>query len=260
MYTFASRVCFISKQMLMKVQPYLLDRLTRWEFFQFIYDVLALTNKLEGEMPLAFTAKTQELRTAFDIYDVELMEDRRPPSKLLMQADKDRDFTIRKMYQLIRAYSTYRFEPEKERAATSLLKTFKRYGTGSKIARYDQETQSAVITNLMKELSRDEAKQHFVTLDLTIAMTALRAYNDTFLKEQRTYFKLQGQYVNEVVKNARLDVRKHFLEFIDITNALSLVEGEEKYEQMKKIVRVLWHEYSSKMKQRTKKPTLPKPE
>ena len=111
-------------------------------------------------MPPAFTTKLEELRTSFEIYDIELAQERRPSSEQLQQADESRDYTVRKLHQLIKDFSDYRFDTEKEQAAKSLLTIFKRYGTGSKIARLSQDSQTAVITNLLQELARDEVQQH----------------------------------------------------------------------------------------------------
>ena len=136
-----------------------------------------------------------------------------------------------------------------------LLKLFKRYGTGSKISRFKHDTQYAVMNFLLEELAKDDAKQHLATLDLTSAFEALIIYNETFFAEKLIFRKLHAEYVNEVVKNARLDVQTRFLEFVAITNALAIVEGEAKYADLKQTIRTMWREYVATMRQRRKKPT-----
>ena len=128
----------------MRVQSYQLKMLSRWEFFQLLFEVLAFAEKSSEEMSETFTNKLQELRTSFDIYDKELVQQRKIPTKQLMKAERDRDFAIRKIYTLICAYSDYRFDKKKMEAATSLNRVFKRYGTGSSISRMNQDAETAV--------------------------------------------------------------------------------------------------------------------
>ena len=237
----------------MNIRSYNLDRLPRFEIFQLLYDVLAITDKIEEEMPQTYTAKLEELQEAFEIYDIEVARERRPSPADLLIAEEGREYSIRKTYQLIRDYSNYRFDPNKERATKSLLKTFKIFGTGSKISRLNQDIQTGVLINLLQELALDEAKQHIATLHLTDAIAALTAYNDTFDKEQLTRRQQNAKYVTEVAKNARADVQARFLEFVDVVNALSVVEGSEKYADLKQKISSLVKEYFMQARQRNKK-------
>jgi hypothetical protein len=59
--------------------------------------------------------------------------------------------------------------------------------------------------------------------------------------------------VTGVVKDARIEVQNEFLSFVDVVNALAIVEGEEKYSDLKLKINNVFKEYTSKAKQRTKK-------
>ena len=61
--------------MTMYVRPYHLNILLRWEIFQFLTDVLTFTDRVEHEMPKTYTNKLQELLTAYDIYDIEVISE-----------------------------------------------------------------------------------------------------------------------------------------------------------------------------------------
>ena len=237
----------------MKVAIYHVSRLSRWEFFQLLFEVLAFAEKSSEEMSETFTNKLQELRTSFDIYDKELVQQRKIPTKQLMKAERDRDFAIRKIYTLICAYSDYRFDKKKMEAATSLKRVFKRYGTGSSISRMNQDAETAVITNLLQDLAKTDSQQHITTLHLTDAVSALTTHNLIFEKEQQNRRKAQAEYVTGVVKNARKNVENDFLAFVDVVNALAIIEGEEKYADLKRNIGAMVKKHFALAKQRTRK-------
>lgn len=247
------------KNMHMIVHHSHLKLLNRWELFQFMSDALTFADKFQDEMPVAFTTKVEEWRSAFNIYDEELTLERRPSSKQLQAADEQRDYAIRKIYQLIRAHSDYRFDPELEHAAKALLFIFRRYGTATKISRMNHDAQTGAITNLLQELARVEAQQHIATLHLTKAVEVLKTENTVFSKEMHIRDKLMTNYVTGVVKDARLDVQSHFIELTDLINALATVEGPEKYARLKRTLSALLKEYVTKARARNKKPVKPTP-
>ncbi len=244
----------------MYVRPYHLNILLRWEIFQFLTDVLTFTDRVEHEMPKTYTNKLQELLTAYDIYDIEVAQERRPTIEQLLEAEERRDYAVRKLYQIIRAYSNYRFDANKEHAAKSLLLTFKRYGTGSKISRQNQDTQTSMISNLLQELARETATQHLATLGLSEVVTALTIDNETFSKEQHIRMKQLAIYVTGVAKSARADVQARFLEFVVVVNALTIVEGPEKYADLKQKISALVSHYVTQAKQRNKRRVVEKKE
>ena len=119
--------------------------MTRWELFQFSYNSIAFADKDADGKPQTYTDKLEELRTAFNIYDHEMAVERTPTTHQLLKADDDRDYAIRKLYQLIRYYSDYRYDVSKEKAGKALKRIFKSYGSGSFISRQAQEVQTAMI-------------------------------------------------------------------------------------------------------------------
>ncbi len=237
----------------MKARSYHTYRFSQWAFFQFIYYVLDYIEPLVEGMPETFTNKLETLRTSFDIYDIEVAQQRRISAEELMKADEERDFAIRKTYTFICAYVDYRYDPKKMEAANALKQIFKRYGTGSSISRKSQDTQTAMITNLLQEMAQPESIKHIDTLSLTEIVAALTTNNHIFIHEQRVRGKAKANYVTGVAKNARTNVQNDFLAFVDIVNALAIVEGEEKYAELKQFVNQLLKNYVATTKERSKK-------
>ena len=181
----------------MNIRLYHLELLSRWELFQLVTDLLTFTSNLEAEMPQTYTEKLEELQTAFNIYDIEIVQERKPSQQQILQAGAGRKYAIRKLYQLIHDYTNYRFDRNKEQAAKSLMRIFKNYGTGSEISRFNQDAQTAIITNLLQDLAEDDATQHLATLHLTDAVAALTNDNQTFENEQLTRKEYLSTYVTE---------------------------------------------------------------
>ena len=237
----------------MQIAPYTLNLLTKWQIFQLITDVLTFAERSTDEMPETFREKLSELRTIFEIYDEEIALERRPSAKRLAEVDEERNYAVRTMYKVMHTYMHYKYAPEKEVASQALLNIMKSYGSGREIARLPQGTRSAMVTNLLQELSTDVVQQHIATLNLTDALRALETSNETFDKEDHILKKLQAKYVTGVVQNARANLQYEFIELVALINALAVVEGQEKYADLKKIIATIVHKYVDKAKLRTKK-------
>lgn len=237
----------------MKIKIYVLKMLTKWELFQFMSDTLVIADIHQEGKPQAYANKLSKLHGFFEIFDEELVQERLPTPHQLLQADKERDYAIRKIYQLIGYYSDYRYDAAKEQAAKGLKSVFKSYGTGSAISRLSQDTQTAVIGRLLQELARDKEQQYIATLGLTEAVLALATSNKVFDKEQRSRRKLQSEYVTGIVRDARTELQNEFMEFVALINALAVIEGPEKYVVLKKTIHAMIQKYVAAVRQRTKK-------
>lgn len=238
----------------MKVKSYQLERLRSWGLVQMVSDALVfIENQSEG-MPEAYTSKMEELRTAFQICNDEVFLQRRVPTSDVFETEALRDYDIRKLYSIISDYSDYRYDKQKEKAAQALMFIFKRYGTGYTISRMPQDTQWSLMDRLLQELDRESSQQHIATLHLTEVMEALIQNNNSFKKAQQIRLKKEAHYVTGVVKAARKDLTKKFLEFVDIVNALAMLEGEEKYAELKLILNTLIKEYVTEAKQKKRQP------
>ena len=64
---------------------------------------------------------------------------------------------------------------------------------------------------------------------------------------------MEARYVTGVVRDARTELQKQILEFANLINALALLEGEEKYAELKQIIGAMLQKYVSAVRQRTKK-------
>ena len=237
----------------MDVKYYHLRDLSRWELFQLMFDALTFIDNHSQGMPLIFTNKVEELRTTFDIYDVEVAIERKISTREVFEAEQLRAYAVRKIYNLIYDYSDYRYDNKKEKAAQALMHIFESYGTGSNISRMPQETQTAVLINLLQELGREASLQHIATLHLTEAVEALSQSNNYFIQSQRIRHKKEAHYVTGVVKAARKDLTHQFLEFANVVNALAVLEGQEKYADLKKIMNELVKRYVTTARQRKRK-------
>lgn len=211
-----------------------LEKMTRWEVFQFLADVLKFADSQTEEMPELLTNQLAELQTAFEAYDEALVQERRISPEGLTEADDERDYAVRKLFNIAREYSDYSFDEEREIAANAIVDVFKSYGTGYEIAKMGQDTETAVITNLLQDLKKTPTmEEHITTLDLDPVIDNLHNSNSTFESIQHDRRNKQSEFVTGVVKSARVDAQREFLSLVDIINALSIVEGKEKYTEFK---------------------------
>ena len=238
-----------------------LNRLNRWESFQFMENALAHIESHEDETSALYTSKSVKLNTSFVAFDEALVLERKTSPEGLVEAEEERDYGVRKIYTILREYSDYRYDKNKETAANVLLDSFKPYGTGSIIAAMSQESETAVITNLLQDLIQKEGNlAHLELLDLTIAINSLKVKNLSFKESQNTRLGDQAQFVAGVVKTARNEAEKDFITFIDTVNALSIVEGPEKYTDLKQKLNALNKQFQTTAKQRKKKKEEKEPE
>ena len=110
-----------------------------------------------------------------------------------------------------------------------------------------------MLKNLLQELARPDAVQHLSTLHLSDAVAALATHNEVFEREQRIRNNAKAAYVTEVAKNARLDVQNEFVAFVDVLNALAILEGPEKYAQLKLNLNQVLKHYVALGRQKTRK-------
>ena len=237
----------------MKISNTSLNRLTRWESFQFIDDVLSYADAHTDGMPELYTNKLAELTTAFEIFDEALVQEAKTASKALIAAEESRDFAVGKIYSICREYADYRFDTDKEEAANVVLSLFKPYGTGYEIARMAQDTESAVITNLLQDLTGEAGGESISKLNLADALDYLESANLQFMRQQRDRRQDKSEFVPGVVKTARADAQAQMMGFADVVNALTIVEGEAKYATLKQKINTLLSDYVARAKQRTKK-------
>ena len=238
----------------MKISYSNLDRLERFEIFTFLQSVIEFTEPLLEDMPELFTNKFAELKTAFAAYDDVLAQERRLSPEGLIEAEEKRDHAVRKIYSLAKEYSNYPNVNEKEVAADEILKVFKVYGTGSEIARKTQDIETGVIVNLLQDLIKTQARQEALeTLHLMVVVDSLTSSNNEFFETQLTRRKENAKFIAGVVKESRTEVQDVFMSFVDVVNALAIVEGEAKYVDLKEFISNLLDEYVVESKRRGKR-------
>lgn len=237
----------------MKVSYSNLNRLTRWEVFKFLDDVLNFAEAREEGLPELYLNKLAELRASFVIFDEALVQEGKTSPERLIEAEEKRDYAIRKIYSICREYSDYSFDEAKEDAANALLKLFKPYGTGSVISKMAQDAETAVLINLIQDFETQIGSESLAVLDLVGAFDNLKAANYSFDRKQQERSTSESEFVAGVVKKARNDVQDEFMAYADVVNALAIIEGEEKYIPLKNFVNTRLSTYVARAKQRTKK-------
>lgn len=231
-----------------------LDRLNRWESFRFLHDVLAFIDSHAEGMPELFVSKLESFRTAFDAYDDALVQERQVAPEKLVQAEEGRDLAIRKLYALIDEHAEYPYNKEKEDAAKVLLNVFKPYGSGSYISRLAQDEETAMLINLLQDLVSDTSHAEAIqTLGLIEVQDALSTHNTVFARLQKQRTKDNAHTILGIVKATRTQAQKEFVAFVEVVNAFALIEGEEKYAELKLEINRLHKEVVDRAKQRTNK-------
>ena len=232
---------------------YSLIQLNQWQLFQLMEDILLFANKHGEEMPSSYDEKLAKLQAAFDVYDEVIAQETRISAKRQNELDEQRSYALRKMYQVINTYEDFKFSPEKQTASRALLHTLKPYGSGRSIARANQPTRTAMTTNMLQDLARETTRPHRITLDLTILIADLSITNKEYVDEQNLRLKKEAQKPTGVVKSARAKLQKEFLEFVALINALALVEGEQKYDVLKKTIGAAVKKHVWQARQRIRK-------
>ncbi len=237
----------------MKVSYSKLNVLLRWELFQFLADILEYAESHEEGMPELLTTKVAELHTSFEAYDEALVQEAKETPVKLLDAEKKRDYLVRKIFNIATEYSDCSFDKEKEDAGKGVLHAFKPYGTGSEIARMSQDAQTAVLVNLLQDVKTTDLKLHLLTLGLMSGIEELELSNTDFQYEQRIRTKEQLQKLTGVVQSAREAAQAMFIELVKVINALAIVEGEEKYAEWKHTFNGIVKKYIDRAKLRSKK-------
>ena len=238
----------------MKISNSNLNRLTRWELHQLLTDFLFYADSQLDGMPELYTNKLDKLQTVYEPYDEVLAQEAKTAPEALIAAEGKRDHAVRKMYNLIKEYADFPYDQAKQDAATHLLKVFKPYGTGSSIASMGQDTETSVLNNLFQDFDKSqETERCLATLDLVGISNILRLNNSVFFELQLDRDISQAQFVAGILKSARTDLQNEFISYADVVNALSIVEGEEKYTELKQTANSFLKKYVDRAKQRTKK-------
>lgn len=241
------------KYLSMNVKNSELNRFNRWELFQFLDDVLTATELQDEGMSELYNNKLADLRAAFETLDDALVQERNTSPEGLIDAEEKRDYAVRKIYSIAKEYSDYRFDKEKEDAGTALVEIFKPYGTGYAIAMMPQDAETAVLTNLMQDMMNKDGGESLEKLSLVNVYDELMSKNNLFKEKQFSRRKEESEFVAGVVKTARTNAQNEFMAFVAIVNALAIVEGQEKYSELKKTINRLLEKYVATAKQRTTK-------
>ncbi len=131
---------------------------------------------------------------------------------------------------------------------------FKPYGTGSKIAQLPQDEETLALINLLQDFTNKQVVAEAInTLGLTGAVDTLKAANASFTRVQHQRVKDDAHAVLGIAKTTRTEAQYSFIAFQDIVNALALVEGEEKYADLKTELNRLHKVVVDRAIQRTKK-------
>ena len=237
----------------MKVPLYAIKQLNQWQLFQLVEDCLTYAYKFGEDMPSSYHEKRVLLQAAFDVYDEVIAESTRISASRVIELDDKRNYILRKMFQVISTYADYNFSPEKQNASRELSKLLKYYGSGRGISRMNQQPKSAVITNMIQDLAKEQSPSQLAALDLTEVISILSQTNKDFNYQSHLRITEQSNFVTGVAKSARDELQKQFLEFTALINALAVVESEEKYLPLKKSIAAAVKKHVAQARQRIRK-------
>lgn len=238
----------------MEIKVRSLDKLTRWEAFQFLKDALNFAEAAKNEKPELYLTHLGLVNNKFNAFDDALMqESNSESSKEIAEGDEARDYGVRKLYAMVDEFADYRFDDAKAAAGKALLLVFKPYGTGSEIANMRQNDETAKISNLLQDLSKDTNKPHLELLGLTEIVEFINKNNSIFTEAKHSQTTEKSQRIVGLVKSTRLEALQAFNNFCKSVNALAIVEGEAKYTVLIGQLNTLIEDYLSKLSLRKKK-------
>ena len=227
--------------------------LTRWEAYQLLADALVFAEAANQSSSELYKTALEKLKTKYDAFDKALVQERSAAPEGLIAADEARDYGIRKLYALASEYADYQFDAQRTAAAAAVLQVFKPYGKASEIVRLRQDSETAVITNLLQELDKDEIKTYVSLLGLDALIDHIRQNNAIFEQLQQSRRDEQSQYVVGLSKAMRDEALDAFRAFCEAVNALALVEGGDKYAKLIGQLDTLISDYRNKALQRRTK-------
>jgi len=227
--------------------------LTRWEAYQLLADALVFAEAANQSSSELYKTALEKLKTKYDAFDKALVQERSAAPEGLIAADEARDYGIRKLYALASEYADYQFDAQRTAAAAAVLQVFKPYGKASEIVRLRQDSETAVITNLLQELDKDEIKTYVSLLGLDALIDHIRQNNAIFEQLQQSRRDEQSQYVVGLSKAMRDEALDAFRAFCEAVNALALVEGGDKYAKLIGQLDTLISDYRNKALQRRAK-------
>ncbi len=215
----------------MKLKIVSLSRLTRWQVFQLLTDVLQYLLLLPAEILELLKVHKEKLQTSLKALDELLAQERKVTPKALFEAEEGRDYGIRKLWNLVREYSDYEMDKTKETAAKKLLDVFNRYGRGYEIAEMPQDDESAALDNLLRDMLSEAYLPHVTSVGLLDLVNYTKGHNDVFVGNQQTRTTSESKRINGEARAARLQAETDFRALCEQINALALINGSAPYDE-----------------------------
>lgn len=211
------------------IKKFNLSRVRLMEFFQTMTNIKSFVDKEN--------AKELGIETAKSVFDTKLTaldEALKPLAKSeltqkLHQLDRERDDALVGFLGHCRAFAHFP-EEAKSQAAQKLLLNAEKYGKNIQNKPLKEET--AIITNLLQDLSTSELQQAVSIIGAEKWIENLRTANEAFAKIHNDRTQEQSLIETGKTKEARQELQEAFKVLVQTINALAVINGKEKYQNV----------------------------
>ncbi len=195
--------------------------------FSEVMHLVASFLKKEDLTTLKLVIISEEFHQALDELGKSLTQARKTGiTESLLEMDRLRD-TIFTGFKTVVKGMTYFPEKTISDAANNIKLVVEKYG--KKVQKLPQREETAVLTNLIEDLTTDEYKKDVQTAGLTTWVEKLEQANNQFeeLYTQRT--EKEAQFVVGLAQKERENMQEMFVKLCRTIEAYALIEGEEAY-------------------------------
>jgi hypothetical protein len=229
----------------MKIVRIHLATLRNEEWFQFITEIHDLIVKFTAEALSIVELFVQFLKLYADA-DVAIEIVRKSPeTEKMTEADRLRDQTFHGLNATIRA-AVHHFDPKNSEAASRLIILFDSYGN---LAQKAPNEETAGIYNLIQEL-KGAYEVYISTLGLSRWVDELEARNYEYEQLVKARYEEVAERPKLRVKQIRNELDGVYRQIVERIEALSIVEGPERYTPFIDRINVLITQYNNVVAQR----------
>ncbi len=211
------------------IQSFDLTEIRLMEFFQVMQNVKTFLEKQDlADLGLV------EAKKAFD-QKLEAFDNTIKPltkslhTKELHALDDERDKHLVGLIAHCRAFVSFP-EAEKAKAAELLLATIEKYGKNLQNKTFQEET--AIIYSLLKDFEESALRQALVAIGAEKRVEEIAKANEKFAQTNTTRTEERGEIVIGATKQARKELNEAYKHIIKSINALSYINGTEKYQSL----------------------------
>ena len=202
-----------------------LSKLKQLALFQVIKNILSFL-KATDLNALMLQKVTNELQTAFDVFDKAIIRARKTGlTELINELDAERDEVYRGFVAFLKSCLSLPF-PAKAEAAKAILAIVSNYPY---IPTLPMSQQTAAMTNLLQDLDTPDVTNQLNLLGMAEVFELMIEKNTAFETAYNQRTEKEAQVEAEAAKKARLALEEAFRNVANTINGLENVLGEEPY-------------------------------